>query len=104
VFGFSFSFQIPTMSEDWVDVSVAQDGGVKKHILRAAADDAEKPQAKYKCRVHYTGILTDTSASSAKKKKKKKEKSQLSFRSQRPSLIRLERAMNRLAFRSDKAK
>jgi hypothetical protein len=72
VFGFSFSFQIPTMSEDWVDVSVAQDGGVKKHILRAAADDAEKPQAKYKCRVHYTGILTDTSASSAKKKKKKK--------------------------------
>jgi hypothetical protein len=54
-------FKFETMSDDWIDVSVAQDGGVKKQVIRAAPDDAEKPQAKFKCRVHYTGILTDTS-------------------------------------------
>jgi hypothetical protein len=88
--------------EDWVDVSAAQDGGVKKHIVRAAPDDAEKPQAKYKCRVHYTGTLTETSKSEKKKKKKKKKEN--SNRQKRPSSIRRERATSRLAFRSDKAK
>ena len=43
---------------EWIDVSVQQDGGVKKKILQVAPDDAEGPPPKG-CRVtaHYTGTL-----------------------------------------------
>ncbi|KAL7578212.1 hypothetical protein ACA910_012638 [Epithemia clementina (nom. ined.)] len=43
---------------DWIDVSVAQDGGVKKKILQAAPDGAEgPPPSGYEVTAHYTGRL-----------------------------------------------
>jgi len=46
------------MSDDLVDVSVAQDGGVKKRIIKAAPDDARgPPPMNYKVTAHYTGTL-----------------------------------------------
>jgi peptidylprolyl isomerase len=50
------------MSEDeamWIDVSKAQDGGVKKKILREAPDGATGPPPDgYEVTAHYTGTLT----------------------------------------------
>ena len=40
---------------EWVDVSVAQDGGVRKRVLTEGHGDA--PAQKSKVRVHYTGTL-----------------------------------------------
>lgn len=46
------------MTDDFVDVSVAQDGGVLKKILQAAPDDAEGPPPKgMEVTTHYTGTL-----------------------------------------------
>lgn len=46
------------MSDDLIDVSKAQDGGVKKRILQAAAEDAEGPPPDgYEVTAHYTGTL-----------------------------------------------
>lgn len=46
------------MTDDFVDVSVAQDGGVLKKILQAAPDDAEGPPPKgMEVTAHYTGTL-----------------------------------------------
>ena len=49
------------MSEDsseWIDVSVKQDGGIKKKILQAAPDDAAGPPPNgYQVKAHYTGTL-----------------------------------------------
>ena len=47
-----------TEGEEWIDVSLAQDGGVKKKILKAAPEDAEGPSPKgYQVSAHYTGRL-----------------------------------------------
>lgn len=46
--------------EDWIDVSVAQDGGILKKIVQAAPDDALGPPPKgYEVAAHYTGRLLD---------------------------------------------
>ena len=46
------------MTDDFVDVSVAQDGGVLKKILQAAPDDADGPPPKgMEVTAHYTGTL-----------------------------------------------
>jgi peptidylprolyl isomerase len=47
----------PENIEEWIDVSVAQDGGVKKKILKAAAEDAEIPPIGTVVEAHYTGTL-----------------------------------------------
>ena len=45
-------------TEEWIDVSKAQDGGVKKKIIQAApADAAGPPPAGYQVEAHYTGRL-----------------------------------------------
>lgn len=45
-------------SEEWIDVSEAQDGGVKKKIVKAASDDAKgPPPSGYVVTAHYTGTL-----------------------------------------------
>lgn len=47
-----------TSETEWLDVSVKQDGGVKKRILRAAPDDAAGPPPNgYEVTAHYTGTL-----------------------------------------------
>lgn len=47
-----------TDNDEWIDVSVAQDGGVKKKILVAAPEGAEGPPPKgCKVTAHYTGTL-----------------------------------------------
>jgi peptidylprolyl isomerase len=47
-----------TDAEDLIDVSIAQDGGVKKTILQAAPEDARGPPPKgYEVQAHYTGTL-----------------------------------------------
>ena len=46
------------MSDEWIDVSVAQDGGVKKKILTPAPEDAiGPPPSGYEVTAHYTGTL-----------------------------------------------
>jgi len=46
------------MLENLVDVSLAQDGGVKKRIMKAAPDDARgPPPLNYRVTAHYTGTL-----------------------------------------------
>ena len=46
------------MADEFIDVSVAQDGGVTKKILQAAPDDAKGPPPKgYEVTAHYTGTL-----------------------------------------------
>ena len=45
-----------TMADEWIDVSVAQDGGVKKKVLQAAPEGAAGPPPKgYEVTAHYTG-------------------------------------------------
>jgi len=47
---------------DFIDVSIAQDGGVMKKITQAAPDGAEGPPPKgMEVEAHYTGTLTDGS-------------------------------------------
>ena len=47
-----------TTNNEWIDVSVAQDGGVKKKILQEAPADAEGPPPDgYQIQAHYTGTL-----------------------------------------------
>ena len=42
--------------EEWIDVSVAQDGGVMKKILKEAPDGASGPPPKgNEIEAHYTG-------------------------------------------------
>lgn len=49
-----------TEEEEWVDVSVAKDGGVLKKVLQVAADGAEGPPPDgYEVEAHYTGRLLD---------------------------------------------
>jgi len=44
--------------DDWIDVSVEQDGGIKKKILQSAPEDAQGPPPKgYEVTAHYTGRL-----------------------------------------------
>ena len=44
--------------EEWIDVSIAKDGGVKKKILAAAPADADgPPPLGYEVTAHYTGTL-----------------------------------------------
>lgn len=44
--------------DEWIDVSIAQDGGVKKKTLVKAPDDAEGPPPNgYEVIAHYTGTL-----------------------------------------------
>ena len=44
------------MADEWIDVSVAQDGGVRKKVLQVAPDDAIGPPPKgYEVVAHYTG-------------------------------------------------
>lgn len=46
------------MSDDLIDVSIAQDGGVKKRILQEAPEDASGPPPKgFEVTAHYTGTL-----------------------------------------------
>ena len=46
------------LSEEWVDVSTAQDGGVMKKVLQEASDpDATSPESGSEVRAHYTGTL-----------------------------------------------
>ena len=46
------------MTDEWIDVSVAQDGGVKKKILTPAPGDAlGPPPSGYDVTAHYTGTL-----------------------------------------------
>lgn len=46
------------MTDEWIDVSVAQDGGVKKKILTPAPGDAlGPPPPGYSVTAHYTGTL-----------------------------------------------
>lgn len=46
------------MSDEWIDVSLAQDGGVKKKILTEAPSGAEgPPPIGYEVTAHYTGTL-----------------------------------------------
>lgn len=46
------------MADEWIDVSLAQDGGVKKKILFEAPADAEgPPPIGYEVTAHYTGTL-----------------------------------------------
>ncbi len=46
------------MSDEWIDVSKKQDGGVKKKILQAAPESAEGPPPEgYEVTAHYTGTL-----------------------------------------------
>ena len=47
------------MTDEWIDVSVAQDGGVKKKILQAGADAASSPLPLSRVEAHYTGRLLD---------------------------------------------
>jgi hypothetical protein len=43
-------------ASDLIDVSIAQDGGVKKRILQEAPEGAEGPPPKgYEVTAHYTG-------------------------------------------------
>mmetsp|Transcript_5974 Transcript_5974/g.9973 ORF Transcript_5974/g.9973 Transcript_5974/m.9973 type:complete len:491 (+) Transcript_5974:115-1587(+) len=47
-----------TEGDDLIDVSIAQDGGVKKRILQAAPEDARGPPPKgFEVTAHYTGTL-----------------------------------------------
>jgi peptidylprolyl isomerase len=47
-----------TENEEWKDVSIAKDGGVKKKILAEAPADAEgPPPLGYEVSAHYTGTL-----------------------------------------------
>ena len=51
---------VEAAEENWIDVSKAQDGGVKKKILQEAPADAEGPPPDgYEVEAHYTGRLTD---------------------------------------------
>ena len=44
--------------DEWIDVSIAQDGGVRKKILHPAADDAQGPPPDgFQITAHYTGTL-----------------------------------------------
>jgi peptidylprolyl isomerase len=46
--------------DEWIDVSVAQDGGVKKKIIQAAPANAEgPPPSGYEVSAHYTGTLEE---------------------------------------------
>ena len=46
------------MSDDLIDVSISQDGGVQKRILQAAPEGASGPPPKgYEVTAHYTGTL-----------------------------------------------
>ena len=46
-----------TTGGDLVDVSIAQDGGVKKRIIQEAPEGAEGPPPKgYEVTAHYTGM------------------------------------------------
>jgi peptidylprolyl isomerase len=47
-----------TSSAEWIDVSFAKDGGVKKKILKEAPPDAQGPPPDgYEIQAHYTGTL-----------------------------------------------
>lgn len=47
-----------TAEAEWIDVSVAQDGGVKKRILKEAPEGASGPPPNgYEVEAHYTGTL-----------------------------------------------
>jgi hypothetical protein len=39
--------EVENDSSEWIDVSVDQDGGVKKKIIKAAPDDAKSPPDGY---------------------------------------------------------
>ena len=44
------------MTEEWIDVSTAQDGGVMKKILKEAPEGASGPPPDgYEVEAHYTG-------------------------------------------------
>lgn len=48
------------MTDEWIDVSTAKDGGILKRITQAADDDAEgPPPASNEVTAHYTGRLLD---------------------------------------------
>ena len=47
-----------TEEGEWIDVSIKQDGGIKKKILQPAPEGAEGPPPNgYEVTAHYTGTL-----------------------------------------------
>ena len=55
-FTFGTQSNLKMTDEEWIDVSVAQDGGVMKKILKEAPDGASGPPPKgNEIEAHYTG-------------------------------------------------